>query len=403
MKVHSRSDFIALELSFSDYNESYLRGSFGCNAKRTKKTHGSFREPQPDTLWWHLFAAPLLDSNWVQESGRNGGSVGPAEQSLQRRRTVAGDHLSDDPRAGTDRDHAPGASQWCLSVLERPDALPECHDPETVSLADGTAGGASVAQAPRSLLGQDEHQAAPAAAFDFRFGFQGADRLRKTRSGRCWLPTLQAGKQIVPSAALFRRTNEGLLAWGAASRSCLYGGRSSRSPRGLLCPNPRPSKTGYHPCRQGFLRSQDHCLAGAKKGSLCDRCQADSVRQATALRLALPPSWGKRFHRPVLLPAIRIAQTLPLCSGATTPNRRDQRATDSLQVGPVFLSSVYYQSRAATIEPVALLQRPGGRGTDHSRTQRQLSLGQDSDASFPGQRDLLSSLAAAVQFCQLVP
>src|SRR6266545_1426983 len=210
------------------------------------------------------------------------------------------------------------------------------------------------------------------------------------------------GRRSYHPLLCFEGTNEGLLARGTAPRSRLYWGRSARPAGSLFCQNSRWRQTGYYSRRQGFLRSQDHRLAGTKKGQLCDRCQADSGRQATALRLALPPSWRKRFDGPVLLPAIRIEKALSLCSSATTPNRRDQRATDSLQGGPLFLSSVRHQSYVATTESVALLQWPSGPGTNHPRTQRQLSLGQDSDASLRGQRGLLSSVAAGLQSGQLV-
>jgi len=165
MKVHPSSDFLELELSFPAYNESYLKGSFGCDGKRTQKTHNSFRERQPDALRWHLSAPSLLDSDWFQESGSDGCSVGTTEQPLQRWRTAAGDHLSDHSWSGKDRDDAPVASQWCLSILERSDAQSECHNAETLSAAHRTTGLASVASAPRSLPEPDECPAPPTQTF----------------------------------------------------------------------------------------------------------------------------------------------------------------------------------------------------------------------------------------------
>src|SRR6266446_7903249 len=327
MRIGFNEHIAGPKLTFGSGNESYLSGSFRSHAKRSQKTAHRVWQSKPDALRWHLFAAPVFDSDWFQESSRERCSVGPTQQPLHRGRTVVGDHLSADSRSRTDRDLAPVASQWSVSIPEWSDALSECHYAETISVAHRTPSLASAASAPRSLSGPDECQAAPAQALDFRFGLHSADRLRETRSRRCWLPSVQARTQVVPSAALFRRANERLLARGTASRSCLYRRRSSSAAGSLFCQAARWPQTGYHPRGQGFLRPQDHRLAGAKKSSLCDRRQTDSGRQAAALRLALPPSWRERFDCPVLLPAIRIEKALPLCSSATTPNRRDERPT----------------------------------------------------------------------------
>src|SRR6266545_146356 len=198
-------DFGRAKLSFQGCSESYLLGRVHCDAERTKKTRHQLWEQKPHALRGRLFAASFLDADRFQERGGNGGSFGPTEQPLQRRRAVAGDHLSDNSRSRTDRDHASVAGQRCVSIFERAVALSQRHHPETFSLAHGAAGVAAVAQASRSLSRQDECQAAPTPAFDFRFGFHGLDRLRKTRSRRCWLPSVQARTQVVSSAALFRR------------------------------------------------------------------------------------------------------------------------------------------------------------------------------------------------------
>src|SRR5438046_10465944 len=101
MRVESATHFSTLELIFAGYNESYLRGSFRCNAKRATKTRDHVRQQKPHALRRRLFASSFLDSNWFQESGGHGCSFGPTKQPLQRRRTVAGHHLSDDPRSRT--------------------------------------------------------------------------------------------------------------------------------------------------------------------------------------------------------------------------------------------------------------------------------------------------------------
>src|SRR5262249_32747414 len=145
------------------------------------------------------------------------------------------DYLSDHSGSGANRDDAPVASQWCFSIPEWSDSLSECHHAETLSVARRTSGFASAASASRSFSGADEYSSAPAQAFDFRFGLDGADRLRQTRSRRCWLPSVQARPPFVSSAALLRGTNERLLAGRTSSRSCLHWRRRSSTVGSLFC------------------------------------------------------------------------------------------------------------------------------------------------------------------------
>src|SRR5215813_2675028 len=389
-------------LTFGGSDESYLRSRVQRSAERATKTQGFFCERQAYALRGRVFAASFLHPYWLEEGDCNRGPLEATKQSLQRWRTVAGHHLSDDSRSGTDRDHATVAEQRCLSILERTVALSERHHPETVSPAPGSRGVAARAQTSRSVSLQDECQTAPASPADFRFGFHGLDRLRKTRSGPDWLSPVQTGTPVLPSLALFRRTNKRLLARRTASRPCLYGCRSSRPAGHLFWKNSYRGQTSYHSRRQGFLRSQDVRLARGPKGTFCDRSQVDSGHQATTLWPALPPSWWQCFDRTVPLPAVWVAAPISLRGYSTTANRRIQRATDAVQNGPVFLSSVRHQSHVAAVESMAFLQRSGGRGTNHSRTQKRLSLGQNSHASFLGQRNLFSSFVASLQSRQLV-
>src|SRR5437899_6007805 len=135
MRIGFNEHIAGPKLTFGSGNESYLSGSFRSHAKRSQKTAHRVWQSKPDALRWHLFAAPVFDSDWFQESSRERCSVGPTQQPLHRGRTVVGDHLSADSRSRTDRDLAPVASQWSVSIPEWSDALSECHYAETISVA----------------------------------------------------------------------------------------------------------------------------------------------------------------------------------------------------------------------------------------------------------------------------
>src|SRR6266536_2116568 len=106
MTISFKAHIIEPKLTFGPGNESYLSGSFRSHAERTQKTWNRVWQSEPHALRRHLFAASFPDSDWFQESGRKRCAFGPTKQPLQRRRAVAGNHLSDDSRSRTDRDHA---------------------------------------------------------------------------------------------------------------------------------------------------------------------------------------------------------------------------------------------------------------------------------------------------------
>src|ERR1700757_5033892 len=126
----------------------------------------------------------LHRSHWHQECGCNRYSPYSAQQSLHRRRVVAGDPLPDHSWSRTNRDHTALATKWGLSVLERTADLPRSQHPQTFLVAYGTPGSAQVAQAPRPLLGPNDHQALFAFSLDFRSRFYSSCSLRKTTRRR---------------------------------------------------------------------------------------------------------------------------------------------------------------------------------------------------------------------------
>src|SRR5215471_2902772 len=402
MRSASRADFARLSLTSLAFSESYLIGRVHCSAKRTPKTHYFLRQPKLDALRWHLSAAPFFDSHRFQKCSGNGRPFEPAQQSLQCGRVVAGDSLSHHPRPRTHRDHAVAATQWGLSISERIVDLSQSQHPQTIPAAHGTPSPAQVAQASRSVPGKDGQQAPSTLASYLRRGFHSPCGLRKTRRGEGWLQPDQAWTAIVSPFALFRRTDEGLLAWGASSRRCSHFQRCTGTPRGVLCQDPCGSQGRARSCRQRVLRPQGHRMAGRKKSPLCHRGQDHQAYQTQADPSALHLSQPRRRGSRVLLSAYSLAASLPLCSRPATSTRTAQRAAHAVQAGQVSLPGAGYEPRSQTSQPLALLQRPSRRGADHPGTQGRLPLGQNSHTSLLCQRCLFSSAAARLQFGQLV-
>src|SRR6266851_4729911 len=93
-----------------------------------------------------LCAASLLDTDRVQERARLGYSTRSAKQSLHYRRDDSGTALSDDPRAGANRNDPTAPTERRLSVPHWPAKLSRRYDAAAL-LAPGCPDGA--AQAPR--------------------------------------------------------------------------------------------------------------------------------------------------------------------------------------------------------------------------------------------------------------
>src|SRR2546426_2342717 len=402
MSIHFQTDFCLSRLTFASKNEGYFRSSFHSHAKRTKKTADRVWKPETDPLRRHLLASSFLDANWFQESGGKRSSLGPTKPSLQRGRVAAGDPLSNHSWSRTDRDHLPVTSQWGFSILERTIGLSECHYPETFPVAIGARGLAQVATAPRSLVDEDERQAAAA--------FTSALRFRLHRPGGLWpaarssqgLQSAQARAQMLQPTALFRRPDKGLLAWRIAPRRRLHFQRRFRFANGLFCQASQRPQTDYNSRRQRVLRPQDHRVAGKQKSWVCHLRQAHATSQTEVFGAALYPAKQKPLHRRISLPTPALEKTLSLYRGAASPRRRAQQPAYLVQAGQIFLPGIRHQSHLETVKPLALLQWSHSGRTNHPRTQRKLSPGSNSDQRFPSQPGLLSPLTVGLQHRQLV-
>ena len=121
-------------------NESYLIGRVHSDAKRTTKIGDHLWRGRAHTLRWRLSAASFPDSYRLQSSGRQRRDLGPTQQSLHRRRTVAGNPVPDHSWSRTNRDHTTLATKRRLSVLERIADLPRPHHPHTFLAAHDAPG-----------------------------------------------------------------------------------------------------------------------------------------------------------------------------------------------------------------------------------------------------------------------
>src|SRR5258705_10082649 len=402
MVADSQAHFEMRNLTLCLPSESYLGSRVHWNAERAKKTQDRVHEWDAHPLRWCLLVSSLPDPNRFQECSRDGRSFSPAKQSLHCWRVAARDPLSNHSWSRTDRDHIPVASQWRLPILERAVGLSQRYYPATLPAAPGATGLAQVASAARSLLDEDERQATPA--------FTSALRFRLHRPGGLWsaarssqgLQSAQARKEMLQPAALFRRTDKGLLAWRIASRRCLHFQRCFSSAYRLFCQDSHRHQTDYNPCRQRVLRPQNYRVAGKQKSWLHHLRQAHPTPQTEAFGTALYTAKQKPLHCRISLPTAALEKTLSLCRGAASPRRRGQQPAYLIQAGQIFLPGIRHQSRTEAGKPLALLQWSRSDRTNYPRTQRKLSLGPNSHAPFPRQRSLLSSLIVGLQPGELV-
>src|SRR5215813_2804690 len=337
-------------------NESYLIGRVHSDAKRATKIGDHLWCCRAHPLRWHLSAASFFDSYRLQSSSCQRSDLGPAEQSLHRRRIAACHPLSNHSSSRTDRDNTVAATQWCLSLPERTADLPRPQHSQTFLASHSTPGSYTAAQTPRPVIGQDDCQTPSARSFDVRPRFHRPCSLRKTTRRRSRLQPHQAWTTLVSSTALLRGTNQRLLAWGAASRKCSHFERHLGSARSLLCQNSIAGQTGDHSSRQRVLRPQDRRVVGGVQSPLCHCRQTHPTYQTQAGSPEIRLGEYRSANSRILLSAHSLGSSLSLRSYSKTSIRRVGPTADLVQARELPLSSPSYQSRSETRQPLALLQ-----------------------------------------------
>src|SRR5216684_460359 len=84
MTIAFNGHLVGQRLTFGSGNENYLSGSFHSHAKRTQKTSNRVWQSQLDSLRWHLFAAPVFDSDWFQKAVAKDGAAGGSQIFTKR-------------------------------------------------------------------------------------------------------------------------------------------------------------------------------------------------------------------------------------------------------------------------------------------------------------------------------
>src|SRR6266542_628625 len=368
METVSQGYFVQRNLIFAGSGESYLIGRVHRDAQGAAKTGYYVRKPDSHPLWRGVSAASFFDPHWTQECDRNRDTFYPTEQSLHCRGIAACHPLPNHSWSRTNRNNTVVATQWCLPVPERTADLPRPKHPQTFLASRGTPGPDKAAQTPRPVLGQDDRQTPFALSVDLRPRFHRPCSLWKTTGRRSRLQSDQAWTTLVSSPALLRGTNQRLLAWRAAPRKCSYCQRYPGFAQSLLC-----------------HRRQTHPPYQTQVGS-------------PQIRLGQYRSANRR----ILLSTPSLVSSLPLRSYSTTSIRRVRPTADIVQTRELPLSSLGYQSRSETPQPLALLQWSSGNRTDYPRAQGGLPFGQDPYPTLLCQRRLFSSVALGLQFSELV-
>src|SRR6266498_478531 len=402
MKTVSQGHFVQRNLIFAGPGESYLIGRVHRDAQGASKTGYYVWKPDSHPLWRGVSASSFFDPHWTQECDRNRDTFYPTEQSLHRRGIVTCHPLPNHSLSRTNRNNTVVATQWCLPVPERTADLPRPKHPQTFLASRGTPGPDKAAQTPRPVIGQDDCQTRSALSRDLRPRFHRPCSLWKTTGRRSRLQSDQAWTTLVSSPALLRGTNQRLLAWGAAPWKCSYCQRYPGFAQSLLCQNRFGNQICDHPRRQRILRLQDRGVAGGAQSSLCHRRQTHPPYQTQVGSPQIRLGQYRSANRRILLSTPSLVSSLPLRSYSTTSIRRVRPTADIVQTRELPLSSLGYQSRSETPQPLALLQWSSGNRTDYPRAQGGLPFGQDPYPTLLCQRRLFSSVALGLQFSELV-
>lgn len=255
---------------FGPCPESYHFVSFRICGQRPAETPDHLWFSLPHPLRWGVPAASLLRSSTTEKSPDPRGARAAAKQPLQRRRDVAGVALPDDPRARTNRDHAAPAAERCVPGSHRPAELSRVDHAPPVLAACGSRCPAAVARAARSLAFPNDRASGGPDAADPGYRLDGLGGLWPPGAGAGRVQPDQARTPIVPSTALLRWSDEGLLAWGATAGGCPYRQRDPRAAHSVLRQDSRRRPVGNCPRRQRLLRSRSRRVAGGSPRRLRD-------------------------------------------------------------------------------------------------------------------------------------
>ena len=210
------------------------------------------------------------------------------------------------------------------------------------------------------------------------------------------------GQAILPSASVLQRYDQRLLAWRAPSRQCTYSSRDHRSFGCILCQSAAIREKRFYPRRQRVFRSQDHRISGIEEGFLCHRGKTHKAYQEKALRSVLPGACIR--YRDCRVHVSRQGGTQRVSvhrDPSTHPGRPNGSAYPFLN-GQVQLSGHCDQYQINAHAPLAVLQWTGLSRAAYQRTQRRLSVGENSDETLRGQRSIFPHSPVFIQPDQLV-
>src|SRR5262249_37791455 len=154
--------------------------------------------------------------------------------------------------------------------------------------------------------------------------------------------------------------------------------------------------------RQRVFRPQADRLGGGARRGLCDRGSAHPAHPTATERPALPPVRLGSRDGFVPLSAPRLDPSSSLRCGSPPAAGRPRRTTAAVSTRSLPLPSPGHQPALAAAQSLAFLQRARRSRADRQATQRRLRLGPHPHPPLPGQRNLLSPLAAGLQPDELV-
>src|SRR5712692_1284893 len=384
---------------FARCNETSLKVMFGSNAPRASKTAYRCRRCGSDPVRWRRTDQGIFSADWHAGRPFAPSALSPAKQPLQYQRVSGSVALSTRPGSGTHRDDRTAALQRCVSFPGGLAGLSRGHQLATLLAAVGLRWTKCLGPTARHVANDDD---GTTGAGHLRSGQHGADGLRPSAASRGGLQPQETRASIVPSVAVFRRTEPRLLGGQLPAGQCA--GRDHHHPAAgaSLCQIAPAERAGSRACRWSVLRSQNPRLYRRKTGFLRDRRPAHPSAEKSSAGTVLPPrvAGGVGFGVSVLPAGMAGASTLrrhpPTGAGRTFG------PVAPVPVGRLQLSGLRDQPGLEAAPPLALLQPAGTGRVDHPGIERRLCAGKDSHEGLPCQRGVLPDRPAGLQPAELV-
>ena len=387
----------------NSYAEPSLKVNFVCDGKRIKKNRNFRRGKQSNALWRCVPDSVVLQKTPSEMAFARSNSDIPTWQALPSNRTDACNNLCSDLRDSSDKQDKNITRQWFLSTDNRIKNISLCKQPEMIFKKSKSENNSRYLQSSRLFKIKNVLSTKSTDKFIAGFRFNCFDNLWEVyRGSQSRIQSAKKRSAFISSAAMFRISQERVLAWDIKTRRCLYFNWFSEIFRRMFgkdtalclsCPGARGFRF-FRPQIYRAVRRQMHRLRH------CGKTNAANKKKTWRIKILSFPEGLGCFNFSVSTTRLGKPSQVYIYSQKVAAETRGP--TEFIYSQTIFLSGFCKQSFVEAGKCLVFLQRESEYRKTHQRIKRRLCFGKDSDQKFSGKSDVFSLTCFSIQHYQLV-